>query len=29
LYFFPAALSVACLTHDRTEVPGGERAAVS
>ena len=29
LFFFPAALIVAYLTHDRTEVPGGERAAVS
>jgi hypothetical protein len=29
LFFFPAAIIVAYLVHDRTEVPGRERAAVS
>jgi hypothetical protein len=29
LFFFPAALIVAYLVHDRTQVLGAERAAVS
>jgi hypothetical protein len=29
LFFFPAAIIAAYLVHDRTEVPGRERAAVS
>ena len=29
LFFFPAALIVAYLVHDRTQAPGAERAAVS
>jgi hypothetical protein len=29
LFFFPAAIIVAYLVHDRAQVPGGETAAVS